>query len=233
MVTKKNPQATPNNGEVVIPQDSFVQKNIKTIGIAVCAIIVVVVGIFIYNEQVSKPAELKASKAIAVAQNNFAMAAQLGDSTLFVKALEGDTTGVKGFLTIADEYSGTDAGNLANLYAGICYANLNNWENAKTYIEKFDSRDDMMVSPAALGALGNIYAHLGDLDKAVETLKKAAKEADNNALSPEYLIQAGQILESQNKKEEAIKLYQEIKTKYVRSPRYAEAEQLIQAASVK
>lgn len=44
------------------------------------------------------------------------------------------------------------------------------------------------------------------LDKAVEHLKKAASMADNNSLSPTFLIQAGEILESQGKKDEALKV---------------------------
>ena len=72
-----------------------------------------------------------------------------------------------------------------------------------------------MVSPAAIGALGNAYAHLNQLDKAVSTLKKAAETANNASLSPVFLIQAAQILESQDKKEDALKLYEEAKTKYI------------------
>jgi predicted negative regulator of RcsB-dependent stress response len=129
---------------------------------------------------------------------------------------------------IADEYSSTDAGNLANLYAGLCYANLDKWQEAAQYIEKFDAKDDQMISPAALGALGNVYAHLNQLDKAVSTLKKAAEKADNNSLSPTFLIQAGQILESQNKKDEALKLYQTIKEKYFNSMQYQTIDEYIE-----
>jgi hypothetical protein len=43
---------------------------------------------------------------------------------------------------------------------------------------------------------------------------KAARKADNNLLSPAYLIQAGQIYEKLGKKADALKAYQEIKTKY-------------------
>ena len=77
-----------------------------------------------------------------------------------------------------------------------------------------------MVSPAAMGALGNVKASLGQLDEAVELLKKAAAKADNNALSPQFLIQAGEILESQGKKAEALELYQEIKANYTDWQRY-------------
>lgn len=90
-----------------------------------------------------------------------------------------------------------------------------------------------MISPAALGALGNAYAHLNQLDKAVATLKKAAERADNNSLSPTFLIQAGEILESQNKKDEALKLYQTVKDKYFNSMQYQTIDAYIERASAK
>ena len=52
------------------------------------------------------------------------------------------------------------------------------------------------------------------------TLIKAAELADNNTLSPQFLIQAGEILESQGKKDEALKLYEQIKAKYADWQRY-------------
>ena len=66
--------------------------------------------------------------------------------------------------------------------------------------------------------------HIGEIDKAINKLKSAAERADkksengiNNSLSPTFLLQAGQLLESQNKKEEALNLYESIKSKYVNS----------------
>ena len=99
-----------------------------------------------------------------------------------------------------------------------------------------------MVSPAAVAALGNAYAHLNQLDKAVDCLKKAAKLADeraddgvNNSLSPQFLMQAGEILESQNKKDEALVLYQDIKKRYLNSAQVqsSEIDKYIERASIK
>jgi tetratricopeptide (TPR) repeat protein len=98
-------------------------------------------------------------------------------------------------------------------------------------LEKYDGADDQMVSPAALGALGNVYAHLEQLDKAVSTLVKAAEKADNNSLSPTFLIQAGQILESQGKKAEALKLYKQVKEKYFDSMQYQTIDEYIERVS--
>ena len=174
----------------------------------------------------SEPNEQKASTAIAKGQELFAQG-------LFQQALAGDSAGFKGFAKLADEYSSTDAGNLANLYAGLCNAQLGKWEDAAKYLEKYDGADDAMISPVAEGALGNVYAHLNQLDKAVSHLKKAAEKADNNSLSPTFLVQAGEILESQGKADEALKLYQQVKEKYFNSMMSSRIDEYIERVSAK
>lgn len=196
-------------------REAFFMKNKKAIIIAVVAIVVIIAGVFGYVSQISGPREDKASTMLGKGQTYF-------NNEMFEQALNGDGAGYVGFKKIADEYSSTDAGNLANLYAGLCYANLGKWTEAVTYLEKFSTKSDAMISPAAVAALGNAYANTGNIDKAISTLKKAADMADskaaddtNNSLSPTFLIQAAQLLEKTNKNDEALKIYQDIKKKYV------------------
>jgi tetratricopeptide (TPR) repeat protein len=224
MAEQLNNQSAPSMEETLNQSEAFFLKNKFAILGCVAALVLIVCGFLAYRNLVSQPKEQKASTLLAKAQEQFA-------NQNFVVALNGDSANVQGFLTIAQEYSSTDAGNLANLYAGLCYANLDQWQEAADYLKKFDGASDKMVSPAALGALGNAYAHLNDLDKAVETLKKAAEKADNNALSPTFLIQAGQILESQNKKAEALKLYKQVKEKYFQSMQYQTIDEYIERVS--
>lgn len=195
--------------------EAFFSKFKKQILIAVVAIIVIVAGAVLYNAYVSGPREDKASTALAKGQQYF-------NQEQFDKALNGDGAGYAGFVKIASDYSGTDAANLADLYAGLCYANLGKWAEAVTYLEQFSSKGDAMISPSAMAALGNAYANTGNVDKAISTLKKAADMADskaedgtNNSLAPTFLVQAAQLLESQNKNDEALKIYQDVKKKYV------------------
>ena len=210
--------------ETLNKSEAFVIKHKKAIIIAAIALLAVIAGIFAYKAYTG-PREEKASTALARGQEYFNM-------EQFDKALNGDSTGFVGFAKLASELGG-DAGNLANLYAGLCYAQMEKWQEAISFIEKFDAKDDQMISPAALGALGNAYAHVDQLDKAVETLKKAAEKADNNSLSPTFLVQAGEILESQGKKEEALKLYQTVKDKYFNSMSYQTIDAYIERASAK
>ena len=218
------------NAENISKSEDFLLKNKKTILYAVIALIVIIAGIILYNNFVKAPREAKASTELAKGQTMFA-------NQQFAQALNGDSTGYSGFVKIASDYSSTPAGNLANLYAGLCYANLDKWEDAVKFLDKYSPANDEMVSPAAVAALGNAYAHVKQLDKAVDALKKAAKMADsqaldntNNSLSPTFLLQAATILESQNKKDEALKIYQDIKKKYVNSAVAAEIDKYIERA---
>ena len=224
--TNKQQQAAPTMEETLNKSEAFFLKYKKAIIAGVVALVVIIAGAVLYKTYISEPNEQKASTAIAKGQEYFAQG-------LFQQALTGDSTGYKGFVALADEYSSTDAGNLANLYAGLCNAQLDKWDDAVKYLEKYDGADDAMISPVAEGALGNASAHLNQLDKAVSHLKKAAEKADNNSLSPTFLVQAGEILESQGKADEALKLYKQVKEKYFNSMMYSRIDEYIERVSAK
>jgi predicted negative regulator of RcsB-dependent stress response len=213
-MANKNLKAAPVEEQQVNKTEAFFEKNKKAIIIAVAAVIIVVVGAILFNNYYLEPRANEASTELAKSQELF-------QQEQYDKALVG-------FQKVATDYSSTDAGNLAQLYIGICQANLGKWQEAVNALESFSGKGDKMISPAAEGALGNAYANLKQLDKAVEHLKKAAKMADNNSLSPTFLIQAGEILESQNKKDEALKLYQEVKEKYFNSMQYQTIDKYIE-----
>ena len=192
--------------EVISRSEAFLTKQKKPLLIVLAAIIVIVGGGLLYHNFVSVPKENKASTALAKGQEYFSQ----GD---WQKALNGDGAGFAGFVNIAKQYSGTDAANLAKLYAGIALYNTGKAE--------------------AIGAIGDCYATLGQKDEAVNNFKKAAAKADNNSLSPIYLVKAGEVLESDNKYDEALKLYQEVKDKYVQSAMQQDIDKYIERATVK
>ncbi len=212
------PKSAPETQPALSKHEDFILKYKNTLIGGVVALIVIVAGIIFWNKH--KASQLNEAQfamqapelQVQLGMTELQQAAGLFGEKEFEMALNGDSTGTtKGLLKIADEYSSTKAGNLANLYAGLCYAHMDKWEEAVKYLEKYDAVGDILISPAALGALGNAYAHVNQLDKAVSTLTKAAEKADNIMLSPMYYIQAGEILESQGKKADALKLYKKVK----------------------
>ncbi len=215
-MAKNNVKAATVEEQQVAKTEAFFEKNKKTIIGCLAAVVIIIAGIILFNNFYLTPRANEASTELAKSQTLF-------EQQQYDKALEG-------FKKVAADYSSTDAGNLAQLYIGICQANLGKWQEAVDALESFSGKDDQMITPAAEGALGNAYANLNQLDKAVEHLKKAAKMADNNTLSPVFLIQAGEILESQDKKAEALELYQQIKEKYQNSMQYQTIDKYIERA---
>lgn len=210
-------------------QEEFLMKYKKAVVGGVVALLVIVAVGIAANTFYFQPREDKASTALAKAQELFA-------AQQFDQALKGDK-GVEGFLAIGESYSGTDAANLADLYAGLCYAQLGKWQDAVKYLEDFSTKNDAMISPMSQAALGNAYAHTNQIDKAIDCLKKAASMADdqaaddvNNSVAPSALIQAARLLESQNKKGDALKIYEEIKEKYMNSSAAQDIDKYIERA---
>ena len=88
------------------------------------------------------------------------------------------------------------------------------------------------LAKAYAGIAGNCYAQLGPLDKAAYTLLSAADKADNNTLSPIFLIQAGEILVKQGKYDDAVNAYTKIKDKYFQSYQAMDIDKYIEQAKL-
>ncbi len=209
MAEQKKRNEALNVEDAVTKSEAFLIKNKKTIIGVIAAIVVIIAGIFMYKNLYAAPREERAQVALFKGQDYFA-------SDSYAEALNGDSIGYIGFLRITKEFKGTKAANLAKAYTGLCYAQLGEYEEAVKALNSFKGKDQL-VAPALKAAMGNCYAQLGELDKAASLLLKAAREANSTALSPIYLLQAGEILVKQGKYDDAIKAYTQIKEKYVRS----------------
>lgn len=224
----KKKQETPKQEEAIgldvqlNKSEAFIEKNWKVLAGALVAIIVVVSGIYLYKNYAAGK-EVKAQAAIAAAQTAFA-------AQQYEQALKGEGANL-GLLKVIDEYSGTKTANLAKLYAAVCYANTGKTDEAIKMFEDFSGKGDEMISPAAIGALGNCYIQKGQNEKGVDLLLKAAKEADNDAISPVFLLQAGAVYESLGQNDKAVELYKQIKEKYFRSQLASQIDMYIERAT--
>lgn len=202
---KKNNQ-TLDAEEMLSRSETFIEKNKKAIIGAIAAIVIIVAGVIIYKNYIKEPKEKAANEAIFKGQNYF-------QAQQYELALNGDSIDFIGFAKAAKEYSGTAAGELANYYAGICLARTGKYQEAISYLEKFDT-GDRFITPAAKAAMGNCYAYLENYEKAASLLTEAAKMSGSFSVSPIWLRQAGEIYEKMGKKAEALNAYQTIKDKY-------------------
>lgn len=188
--------------------ERYLEDHYKVVVGIVGGIIVIVLGVFGYIKYVQQPREREAQSQMFVAQHYFEM-----DSLKL--ALNGDGNAM-GFLSIADEYSSTKAGNLAQYYSGICYLKMGDFDNAISHLEEFSSKDEIL-SCMAIGAIGDAYLEKGDQENALKQYLEASENKDNLFTTPMFLMKAGLIYEMQNKWEDALKLYQRIKKDYHKS----------------
>ena len=224
MAEQKNQNEHLNVEDALTQSEAFLIKYKNAIIGGVVAVIIIVAGFIMYKNLYAEPREEKSQAALFKGQEYF-------EQDAFEQALNGDSIGYTGFLKVADDYSGTKAANLAKAYAGICYAQLGKYEEAVKMLDSFNGKDQM-VAPAILGAAGNCYAQLGQLDKAASTLLSAADKADNNTLSPIFLIQAGEILVKQGKYDDAVNAYTKIKDKYFQSYQAMDIDKYIEQAKL-
>lgn len=213
-----------NIEEVLSASEHFIEKNQKKILISLLSIIVIVGAVIAYNYLYKQPRNEKALTAIYKGERYF----QQQEDSL---AIFGNGNDYLGFEKITKEYQGTKASDLAHAYAGISYGRLGDNEQALKHLNKFKG-GDIMITPAIMGAVGDIYMNMGNTDKAISTFNSAAKKANDNLLSPIFYNKAGVAYLSVNNYSKAIETFQMIKDKYINTPQAQEADKYIEAAKL-
>lgn len=210
--------------EALTSSEQFIEKNQKMLINIVLILIVVIGGYFGYKHFVSVPQAQEASNQIFGAQNYF-------EKDSFNLALKGDGN-ILGFIEIADKYSSTPTGNLANFYAGLSYLYLGEYENAISSLNKFSS-DDLLMANMAIANIGDAYMQLGNYAKAAENYKKAASSKVNDFSTPIFLMKNALALEKGNDYAGALKVYEKVEKEFPASPEGRDIEKYIERAKLK
>jgi tetratricopeptide (TPR) repeat protein len=212
--------------ETASKTEAFVAKNQNYIIGIVGAVALVTIGYLAYQKFIAEPKQLEAADEMFVAQQNFQQATDgVASDSLYKLSLNG-SEGKFGFIKIADEYSGTDAGNLANYYAGMAYLNTGKYTEAIDYLSEFKS-EDIVLSSLAIGAIGDAYAENNQPEDALKNYSKAAETNKNDFTTPRFLLKAGKTALALGKKEDALKYFTTIKDNYDASPEAASVDVLI------
>ena len=191
--------------ETLSKTEQYIENNQENL-IRIVGAIVVVIALFIgYQKLYIAPMEKEAQVDVFMAELYF-------QKDSFNLALNGDGQYL-GFIDIADEYSSTKPGKLANYYAGLSYLNTGDFENAIEYLDDFSS-DDIILSSLALGCIGDAYMELGDTDNALSYYEDAASYTDNEFTTPRYMLKQAMIHEGNGDYADALALYKEIEADY-------------------
>src|SRR6185312_12735553 len=137
------------------------------------------------------------------------------------KALKGE--GGTGLLDIADEYSGTKAGDLAKYYVGVAYMKDGKFEDAIEYLKGFSS-NDLILQGKVYALIGDAYMEQKDVESAIEYYNKASDYKPNEYFTPGYLIKLGLAYELNKDYESAVKAYDRIINDYPKASEAFEAK---------
>ncbi len=229
-MSKKKTAAKPESGfenieEVLTASEHFIEKNQKKILISLLAVVVIVGAVIAYNYLHKQPRNEKALVSLYKGERYF----QNQEDSL---AIWGNGNDYIGFENIIKEFHGTKAADLAHAYAGISYGRLGNNEQALKHLDKFKG-GDLLITPAIMGAMGDIYMNMGDTDKAISNFNNAAKKANDNLISPIYYNKIGVAYFNTNNYAKAIETFSMIKDKYINTPQAQEADKYIEASKLK
>ena len=200
-------------------------KLIKLVG----AIILGFVIFFGYNTFFVEANEKNANSEMYIAEFYF-------QNNNYEKALIGDGN-FSGFLSIADQYSSTETGNIANYYAAICQMNLGSsldsvqyFKNALSSLNNFET-DDKIILSLATGLKGDANMELGNTNKAMSFYKSAATDNINSFTTPYFMMKQAKILESNKDFSSALEVYNTIKSDYPESKEGINIDKYITSAS--
>jgi len=212
-----NPPTISSVEETLSRTEHFLEENYKALLMGL-GVIVAIVGLIWLGK-------LYLNKRNDEAQSQIYQAERYMEMDSLNLALNGDGNYL-GFLDIAKDYKLTNSGNLARYSAGLCYLHLGDYQKAIDFLDKYSKKDKVLGS-LAIGATGDAYVELGNLDKGVSKYLEAADFSENSFNTPIFLMKAGEIYELNGKYSEALKVYERIESSYPESTEGTSIEKYI------
>jgi tetratricopeptide (TPR) repeat protein len=186
--------------EKLVGIERWIENNPKLIIGIVGVVVLAAAGVFGFRYYVDNQ-DVEAQKEMFQAVRYF-------ETDSLNLALNGDGNNL-GFLQIVEDYGLTQAGNLANFYAGAIYLKQGKYPLAIFHLEDFKV-DDLLVQARAYSLIGDAYMEQKDFENAAKYYNKAADYKPNKEFTPLYLMKAALAYEKLNNPERAKAAYQTI-----------------------
>lgn len=201
--------------EVVSPQGGLLRGGVRTLGIIGIILLVAVGGVFYYNYSKAKSndrALIELGRIRPYYDRGEFDTAINGDS---IKKINGEK--IRGLRAIADEWKSTPAGKISALLLGQSYLALGQTDKASEPFELATGADAEVVRSAAHAGLAAVAESKNKFDEAAKEYVKAASEDHLEYNAPHYLLGAARNYERAGNKDEAIKHYRTVATKYTQA----------------
>lgn len=193
--------------------ESFLKENAKIVAGIIGLAVLVIAGILFF--------QINRANQNETAQGEMFQAVYFFEQDSVDLALNGD--GVNpGFLSIIEDYKGTDAANLSHFYTGSIYLSQGQFQQAIDHLRNFSS-DDYFVQGKAFSLIGDAYMELGNHDEAIDFYKKAVNYKKNKYFTPMYLNKLAIAYEEAGQLDQAIAAYDRIENEFFESYEYTAA----------
>lgn len=186
--------------------ERFLERNAKLLGIIFGALVVGVLGFFLYQQFVVAPKNEEATKSYLIAQKNLAEGKD-------AEALGGKSAANPGFLGTYENYPGTEVGKLSAYNAGLLKFKEGKYQEAYDLLDKFSS-DNKVLMALKYGAMADAQSNLNKNDETLSLLEKAISASDDPYTNYYFTRKAGLVALGVNKKDVAKKHFTTIDQKF-------------------
>lgn len=121
---------------------------------------------------------------------------------------------IRGLVALVADWKSTPSGKIAALYLGNSYLATGKAQQAEEPFEVASESDAPLVTSAAHAGLASVAESEAKYEKAAQEYEKAASEDRVELNTPDFLIAAARNYERAGKKDEAIKNYRAVATRF-------------------
>jgi len=184
-------------------------ENRKKVLMGAGVIVVLVVVFFLYTsnrKSKNEEANVKVTNVLSLMQQE-----------KYNEAINGDqTAGIMGLNEIVSNYGSTESGETARFYLANCLLSIKDYDNALKNYNEYSGGNEIIKS-ACVSGIAAVYEAKGDLKQAAEYYEKAAKVNKELSTNQENLFNAIRNYVQINDKENAKRVYKELKEQYPKS----------------
>jgi len=213
-----------NITETLSKTEDFVNKNKKSLSIIGGAIALAVGGYLFYQYSYVAGKEKETEAQMFRAEEYFRK-----DSVK--QAINGDGN-FPGFEEIISNDGVSPSANLAHYYLGMSFLKNKEYDKAIDELKSYNAKD-VVTSAVTLGAIGDAYMELNNVDEAISYYKKASKENENNFTTPIFLMKLAGAFEMKNEYKEAADIYRRLKKDFASTSEGQQAEKYLARAEAK
>lgn len=202
------------------------QKQVWMIGGAVLVILLAVFGWQFYSERQTVKATAALDEAMKIFNARIRAAGEPEEpgETTYVEDKFKYMDAAKKFADVARKYSLTRPGQVARYYAGLSYAQVGNFAEARKWLGEVESSRDIEMAALARFQLAKVSAQTGADAEALK-LYQALIAKPTNMVPKQVSMMALAEYYSQKNPAEALKLYTQIKTEFPDTAASDQAEQ--------